>query len=172
MTIINAFLAEKGIYMLTLILLALGVGGIIVCNNYMKKLICMNVMQVAVIFFFLCLGQKAGGTIPVAVSDAVNAAEYINPLPHGLMLTAIVVSLGTTGVGLSLLLRIYEKYGTIEEDHLIVREHLASRFFEDLRKSDPGKGEMSEPAGTLHRQQSGADINEDIAETWRKDQEK
>lgn len=123
MTTINAFLAAKGIYLLTLILLSLGAAGIIVCNNYMKKLICMNVMQVAVIFFFLCFGQKTGGTIPVALSEIVKASEYINPLPHGLMLTAIVVSLGTTGVGLSLLFRITEKYGTIEEDDLIRREN-------------------------------------------------
>ncbi len=131
MTTINAFLAAKGIYMLTLALLALGVAGIIVCNNYMKKLICMNVMQVAVIFFFLCLGQKSPGTIPVAVDTAVKASEYINPLPHGLMLTAIVVSLGTTGVGLSLLLRIREKYGTIEEDDLLRREELMTRKKKD-----------------------------------------
>lgn len=122
MTAINAFLAAKGIYLLTFILLSLGVAGMIVCNNYMKKLICMNIMQVAVIFFFLCLGQKSGGTIPVALDGAVKASEYINPLPHGLMLTAIVVSLGTTGVGLSLLLRIREKYGTVEEDDIIRRE--------------------------------------------------
>ena len=82
----------------------------------------MNVMQVAVIFFFLCLGQKDGGTIPVAVEGLSAAADYINPLPHGLMLTAIVVSLGTTGVGLALLLRIKEKYGSIEEDKIIKRE--------------------------------------------------
>ena len=119
---VNAFLAAKGIYLLTFILLSLGIAGMIVCNNYMKKLICMNIMQVAVIFFFLCLGQKNGGTFPVALSDAVRAPEYINPLPHGLMLTAIVVSLGTTGVGLSLLLRIREKYGTVEEDEVIRRE--------------------------------------------------
>ena len=116
MTTINVFLAHKGIYFLTFLLLALGLSGIIVCKNYMKKLICMNIMQVAVIFFFLCLGQKDGGTIPVALS------HYVNPLPHGLMLTAIVVSLGTTGVGLALLLRIKEKYGTIEEDKIIKRE--------------------------------------------------
>ena len=122
MTAVNAFLAAKGIYLLTFILLSLGVAGMIVCNNYMKKLICMNIMQVAVIFFFLCLGQKTGGTIPVATGEAVRASEYINPLPHGLMLTAIVVSLGTTGVGLSLLLRIREKYGTVEEDDIIRRE--------------------------------------------------
>ena len=122
LTTINAFLAAKGIYLLTFVLLSLGVAGMIVCNNYMKKLICMNIMQVAVIFFFLCLGQKNGGTIPVAAGEAVKASEYINPLPHGLMLTAIVVSLGTTGVGLSLLLRIREKYGTVEEDEIIRRE--------------------------------------------------
>lgn len=122
MTAISAFLASKGIYLLTFILLSLGVAGMIVCNNYMKKLICMNIMQVAVIFFFLCLGQKSGGTIPVALDGAVKASEYINPLPHGLMLTAIVVSLGTTGVGLSLLLRIREKYGSVEEDDIIRRE--------------------------------------------------
>jgi multicomponent Na+:H+ antiporter subunit C len=121
MTAINAFLTYKGIYLLMLILLSLGVAGMIVCNNYMKKLICMNIMQVAVIFFFLCLGQKQGGTIPVALEGVVRAADYVNPLPHGLMLTAIVVSLGTTGVGLSLLLRIKERYGTVEEDEIIRR---------------------------------------------------
>ena len=122
LTTVNAFLAAKGIYLLTFILFSLGLAGMIVCNNYMKKLICMNIMQVAVIFVFLCLGQKTGGTFPVAVGGAVRASEYINPLPHGLMLTAIVVSLGTTGVGLSLLLRIREKYGTVEEDEIIRRE--------------------------------------------------
>ena len=116
---INAFLAHYGIYFLTLVLLGLGLAGIIVCNNYMKKLICMNIMQVAVIFFFLCLGQKSGGTIPVAMDTIIHAADYINPLPHGLMLTAIVVSLGTTGVGLALLTRIWERYGTLEEDEVI-----------------------------------------------------
>ena len=122
MTIINVFLAHKGIYLLTFILLGLGMAGIIVCNNYMKKLICMNIMQVAVIFFFLCFGQKAGGTIPVAMSDLIHASEYMNPIPHGLMLTAIVVSLGTTGVGLALLTRIWDRYGTIEEDDMTKRE--------------------------------------------------
>lgn len=119
---IDGFLASKGIYFLTLLLLALGMYGIIVCKNYMKKLICMNIMQVAVIFFFLCFGQKNGGTIPVAMDTIVQAKDYINPLPHGLMLTAIVVSLGTTGVGLALLTRIKEKYGSIEESDIIKGE--------------------------------------------------
>ena len=123
MTQINALLASKGIYFLTLLLLLLGVYGMISCKNYMKKLICMNIMQVAVIFFYLCFAQKKGGTIPVALDTIVNADKYVNPIPHGLMLTAIVVSLGTTGVGLALLTRIKEKYGSIEEDDIIRREN-------------------------------------------------
>ena len=120
---INGLLASKGIYFLTLLLLLLGVYGMISCKNYMKKLICMNIMQVAVIFFYLCFAQKKGGTIPVALDTIVNADKYVNPIPHGLMLTAIVVSLGTTGVGLALLTRIKEKYGSIEEDDIIRREN-------------------------------------------------
>ena len=123
MTQINALLASKGIYFLTLLLMLLGVYGMISCKNYMKKLICMNIMQVAVIFFYLCFAQKKGGTIPIALDTIVNAIKYVNPIPHGLMLTAIVVSLGTTGVGLALLTRIKEKYGSIEEDDIIRREN-------------------------------------------------
>ena len=123
MTQINGLLASKGIYFLTLLLLLLGVYGMVSCKNYMKKLICMTIMLVAVIFFYLCFAQKKGGTIPVALDTIVNADKYVNPIPHGLMLTAIVVSLGTTGVGLALLTRIKEKYGSIEEDDIIRREN-------------------------------------------------
>jgi multicomponent Na+:H+ antiporter subunit C len=123
---INAFLAERGIYMLTIILFFLGMFGMATCGNYMKKLICMNIMQVAVIFFFLCLGQKEGGTIPVTLEGLLHADDYINPVPHALMLTAIVVSLGTTGVGLALLMRIKEKYGSIEEEDVLRKEEKSS----------------------------------------------
>lgn len=119
MTALNDFLSEKGIYMLTIILFFLGMFGMASCGNYMKKLMCMNIMQISVIFFFLCLGQKSGGTIPIVIEGILDPDKYINPLPHALMLTAIVVSLGTTGVGLALLMRIKEKYGSIEEDDII-----------------------------------------------------
>lgn len=112
------FLADRGIYMLALILMAVGVYGMISCGNYMKKLICMNIMQVAIIFFFLTFGQKDQATLPVLLEDVFGSDSYINPLPHALMLTAIVVSLGTTGVGLSLLMKIKEIYGTIEEEEI------------------------------------------------------
>ncbi len=122
MSEINAFLAERGIYMLTVILFFLGMFGMATCGNYMKKLICMNIMQVAVIFFFLCLAQKNGGTIPVTLQGLFHADDYINPLPHALMLTAIVVSLGTTGLGLAFLMRIKEKYKSLEEEDIIKKE--------------------------------------------------
>ena len=109
------FLADRGIYMLTIVLLAIGIYGMIVCINYMKKLMCMNIMQVSIIFFFLTFGQKDGATIPVTMNNLFSADAYINPVPHALMLTAIVVSLGITGVGLALLMRIKDIYGTIEE---------------------------------------------------------
>ena len=119
--IINNFLATKGIYSLVLILLFLGLYGMIVSNNYMKKMMAMNVMQVAVIFFYLCFAQKEGGMIPILDGITTDPNLYINPLPHALMLTAIVVSLGTTGVAIALLMRIKETYGSVEEDEVLRR---------------------------------------------------
>ena len=119
--IINNFLATKGIYSLVLILMFLGMFGMIISNNYMKKMMAMNVMLVAVILFFLCFAQKTGGMIPILNGVTTDPSLYINPLPHALMLTAIVVSLGTTGVAIALLMRIKETYGSVEEDEILRR---------------------------------------------------
>ena len=119
--LINNFLATKGIYSLVLILMFLGMFGMIIANNYMKKMMAMNVMQVAVILFFLCFAQKTGGMIPILNGITTAPNLYINPLPHALMLTAIVVSLGTTGVAIALLMRIKETYGSVEEDDILRR---------------------------------------------------
>ena len=115
---LETYLSEKGIYMMTFILMGLGVLGMISCGNYMKKIMCMNIMQVSIIFFFLALGQKEHGTLPVVVENLLGADAYINPLPHALKLTAIVVSLGTTGVALALLMKIKGIYGTIDEEEI------------------------------------------------------
>ena len=121
MEALNEFLRAQGIYTLIMVLFFLGVYGMVLCKNYMKKLMAMNVMQVAVIFFYLCLAQKDGAMIPVLDPNVTGAAAYINPLPHCLMLTAIVVSLGTTGVAIALLMRIKEIYGSVEEVEVIRR---------------------------------------------------
>lgn len=121
MEILNEFLKTKGIYSLVMILFFLGVFGMVLSKNYMKKLMAMNVMQVAVIFFYLCFAQKDGGMIPIQNGLTTDPNLYINPLPHGLMLTAIVVSLGTTGVAIALLMRIKEIYGSVEEVDVLRR---------------------------------------------------
>lgn len=118
---INEFLQTRGIYSLVMILFFLGVYGMVLAKNYMKKLMAMNVMQVAVIYFYLCFAQKDGGIIPILNGVTTDPNVYINPLPHGLMLTAIVVSLGTTGVALALLMRIKELYGSVEETEVLRR---------------------------------------------------
>lgn len=121
MEVLNEFLKTKGIYSLVMILFFLGIYGMVLAKNYMKKLMAMNVMQVAVIYFYLCFAQKDGAMVPVIDGITNNPNAYINPLPHGLMLTAIVVSLGTTGVALALLMRIKEIYGSVEEVEVLRR---------------------------------------------------
>lgn len=97
-------------------------------RNLVKKLVGMNIFQWSIILFVVSLSAKRGGTIPIVLGshdhDAtpiVEAAQYVNPLPHVLMLTAIVVGVATTGVALALLLRIHKSYGTLEEDELLER---------------------------------------------------
>lgn len=121
MDVLNEFLKTKGLYTLVMILFFLGVYGMVLSKNYMKKLMAMNVMQVAVIYFYLCFAQKDGAMIPIQNGITTDPAMYINPLPHGLMLTAIVVSLGTTGVAIALLMRIKEIYGSVEEVEVLRR---------------------------------------------------
>lgn len=121
MEVLNEFLKTKGIYSLVMILFFLGVYGMVISKNYMKKIMAMNVMQVAVIYFYLCLAQKDGATLPIQNGLSNNPDLYINPLPHGLMLTAIVVSLGTTGVAIALLMRIKELFGSVEEVEVLRR---------------------------------------------------
>ncbi|MDD2401034.1 MAG: cation:proton antiporter subunit C [Clostridia bacterium] len=109
------------IYWLIFVLFMIGPYGMIFKKNLLKKLMAMNIMQVAVILFFLVLGLKTNGSIPILDSGIIGIDNYINPIPHALMLTAIVVSLATTGVSLALLLLIQRRYGALEEDELLRR---------------------------------------------------
>jgi multicomponent Na+:H+ antiporter subunit C len=96
-------------------------------NNLVKKIIGMNIFQTAIILFYISISSKKGATIPILMhghgdsSHAVHAADYINPLPHVLMLTAIVVSVATFGVAMALCVRVYQRYQTLEEDELRMR---------------------------------------------------
>ncbi len=98
-------------------------------RNLVKKLVGMNIFQWSIILFFVSLGSKKGGAaIPIIIGAhdhghaenlVVKAADYVNPLPHVLMLTAIVVGVATTGVALALLLRIYKRYESVDEQEIL-----------------------------------------------------
>ena len=111
------------IHLLTVALFSLGLAGMALLPNLIRKLLAMNVMQVAVIVFFLSLAYKEGATVPILSpgAESAAAADFMNPLPHTLMLTAIVVSVSTTGLALGLLVRIRRRFGTLEESRLLRR---------------------------------------------------
>ncbi|MBE0503667.1 MAG: cation:proton antiporter subunit C [Desulfuromonadales bacterium] len=111
-------------YWLYVVLMMIGFYAMIGKRNLVKKLLGMNIFQTAIILFFVSMGAKRGGGIPIldkeaALAGAVKVAEVVNPLPHVLMLTAIVVSVSVTGVALAVLQRIYKEYGTLEEDEIL-----------------------------------------------------
>jgi len=113
-------------YVLAAVLLLVGLYGMLVKTNFVRKLMAMNVMQVGVIVFFVSLAVRAGGTPPIEIEQhtpdaAPIAVAYANPLPHALMLTAIGVSVSTTGVALALLIRIHRRYDTLDEAELLDR---------------------------------------------------
>ena len=108
-------------YWLEALLLLVGLYGMLMQSNLLKKLMAMNILQVAVIMFYIALADKTGATAPIEMPGVTAVDAYINPLPHALMLTAIVVGVSTTGVALALLIRIYRHYGTLEEPELIER---------------------------------------------------
>lgn len=100
-------------------LFLLGLHGLLWKPNLLRKLMALNVLQASVVLFYILLAAKNGASPPVLTgSGAVEAAAYINPLPHALMLTAIVVSAATTGVGLALLIRIHRLFGTLQEPEI------------------------------------------------------
>jgi len=123
----DAILSEiiaKYNYWIYVVLMMIGFYAMIGKNNLVKKLLGMNIFQTAIILMFISAGVKKGGLIPIidkqaALEHGVNSALINNPVPHVLMLTAIVVSVSVTGVALALMQRIYRRYGTLEENELL-----------------------------------------------------
>ena len=107
-----------------IIIMMIGLYAMIVKRNLVKKIIGMSIFQTAIILFYVSIGAKENATIPILKHShdgstlSTEAINYINPLPHVLMLTAIVVSVATLGVALALAIRIYQQYGTLEEDEI------------------------------------------------------
>ncbi len=107
-------------YWVAIFLMMVGFYTIISRGNLVKKIIGLNVFQVSVFILYISLSALDGGAPPI-ITEGVE--RYSNPLPHVLILTAIVVGVATTALGLSLVVRIKEAYGTIEEDEIHELDH-------------------------------------------------
>jgi len=113
------FILEHYNYWVVVFLMMTGFYIVISANNLVKKIVGLNVFQVSVFMLYITMGKVTGGTAPIAVE---GATQYSNPLPHVLILTAIVVGVATTAVGLALIVRIKRAYGTVEENEFVDKD--------------------------------------------------
>ncbi|HXF66125.1 MAG TPA: cation:proton antiporter subunit C [Burkholderiales bacterium] len=106
-------------YWVTIFLMIAGTYIVIARGNLLKKLIGLAVLQTSVYLLYIAPGKIVGGTVPIVAERFIL---YSNPLPHVLILTAIVVGVATLALGLAIVVRIREAYGSIEEDEILARD--------------------------------------------------
>ena len=121
-------------YLIVILLMMIGLFLVISRANLVKKFVGLSIFQTSVFLFYITLGRVSGGTAPI-LTGAPDTL-YSNPLPHVLILTAIVVGVATTALGLALILRIKESFGTIEEDEILAAKNESAA--EDLLQAKPG----------------------------------
>ena len=102
-------------YWIIIVLMMMGLYIVIAHGNLIKKIVGLNVFQVSVFLLYITMAKVEGGTAPIL---AEGIELYSNPLPHVLILTAIVVGVATTALGLALVVRIHNAYGTIEDEEI------------------------------------------------------
>ena len=107
-------------YWIIVVLMMTGFYIVIAHNNLVKKIVGLNIFQASVFVFYITMAKVKGGTAPIL---AEGIEIYSNPLPHVLILTAIVVGVATTALGLAMVVRIRDAYGTIEDDEIEAREN-------------------------------------------------
>lgn len=110
-------------YIFLVILICIGMYGMMMKENLMKKILGMSIVQTSVILFWVLTAFKDGASVPVLDPNIPvhNPENYINPLPHCLMLTAIVVAVVTLGVAFAIIVSIYKSYKTLDESVLLER---------------------------------------------------
>ncbi len=106
-------------YWIVFLLMMIGLYIVIAHENLIKKIVGLNVFQVSVFVFYISMAKIKGGTAPI-LADGIEV--YSNPLPHVLILTAIVVGVAMTALGLALVVRVQESFGTIEDDEVREQE--------------------------------------------------
>ena len=121
-------------YLIVILLMMVGLFVVISRANLVKKLVGLSIFQTSVFLFYITLGRVSGGTAPI-LTDAPDML-YSIPLPHVLILTAIVVGVATTALGLALILRIRESFGSIEEDEILAAKNALAAA--DMTQAKPG----------------------------------
>ncbi|VTT87770.1 PH adaptation potassium efflux system protein C; sodium- potassium/hydrogen antiporter subunit C [Halorubrum sp. DM2] len=111
-------LATRHAYVAFALLLCIGLYMMIANPNLVKKIIGLNLFQTAIFLLFIASAYVDGGAIPIVPSGGPDGGLYVSPLPHVLVLTAIVVGVSLTAVALALCIRIYDEYGTLRTDTL------------------------------------------------------
>jgi len=129
-------------YWLFIVLMMTGLYIVVAKGNLVKKIVGLNIFQTAVFMLYISIGKITGGTAPIFPLKMKVDPEvvYSNPLPHVLILTAIVVGVATTALGLALIIRIREEYGTIEEDGILrIEKEIAHQeaFVHDEHLGEP-----------------------------------
>lgn len=104
----------------SMILFGIGFTTLLLHPNLIKKIIGMNIMDTAVYLFLAAKGYIAGRMVPIMNEGIQDASAYINPVPSGLVLTGIVVSVSTTALMLALTIRLYERYGSLNLDRILI----------------------------------------------------
>ncbi|RQD67412.1 MAG: cation:proton antiporter [Tindallia sp. MSAO_Bac2] len=100
-------------------LFVIGLYTVLTHPNLIKKIIGINIMETSVFLFFVSIGFVQGGRAPILQTSGNEAVQYVNPLPSALILTGIVVAVSITVYGLSMIIKIYNAYGTIELDEIM-----------------------------------------------------
>ena len=116
------------------ILSAIGLTNLLLQRNMIRKIIGLNIMDTAVYLFLASQGTVTGRAAPVIVNGVTSAEAYVNPIPAGLVLTGIVVSVSVTAFALSMTLRMYEQCGTLNIDEALVP--LAHAAEDDMQPED------------------------------------
>ena len=104
--------------LVAVLLFAIGFTTLLLNRNIIKKIIGFNIMDTAIYLFLTSVGYIEGRTAPILVDGITDAAHYINPIPSGLVLTGIVVSVSVSALMLSLTVRLYRRYHTLNIDHI------------------------------------------------------
>ena len=115
---LETILTTRYTYALVVLLLGIGLYVMIASENLVKKVIGLNLFQTAIFLFFVTTAYVRGGSVPVVPQEGAGDTLIASPLPHVIVLTAIVVGVALTAVALALIVRIYAEYGTLREDVL------------------------------------------------------